>query len=723
MKCQTDYKRVLNRGKSFECSIWQPLVNYTNDCLKQDFVTIGDALFVCLQSHISSEENKPMLVYDDSNNYHKPTGTNSPYWGYVLSGFSEWDKLSEDIQSQILKNIEGLDTPDSEVIGEYVSSVMQEDAKLRIKRAPLPSANINTTNDFFELGIVQKQGAVTKVNVDIKNIAKKSELEELTEKVSTLENLPSLVEINYFNLKILRNNGRLIPGTWYRITDYQTTTNKANTQAAGHQFDVIVLATDNNNLSHCARAIKHEGDTYFKNSNLNAWQLWYDLDNDVLKYDWAGASNQIFVKVSADYMPQLYHGIFRVIILSENEQIENSRIIYNAQPCTGVDLYCTENGKCYDESWNFVGTWKILYPTGIIYKMIDERENECPYDFKNIQFNPYHANKLKLGAAGYYTFSGLEDAEVIEISTHNFFNAKKPSEVHHNKIDIDITDSSFTKHIQPLYRNVFITKDKAYIKYNKIHAYCYDNTFFTPNLSYCTFDYGCMRNLINNVNNSNIHFSVYCEDNEILADCFSLYLGYNSNKNIFENKVLNCNLTYNCNNNAFKDIIQNVALGPGSENNTFMEMLYTFSTGEHFDDNTVGKGSSVRFGAYCTNNNFGRLQSVIGGGYIIGNNIPIDIVYTNIGNNVRYCNSQIENAGTDIIPKIINSTIKNGTIYTDFIFTENLHTMKYSIILCRGSEDVRKKVYCQIIDNDYQVNITQNSSGEVKQYCEADLIA
>ena len=106
-----------------------------------------------------------------------------------------------------------------------------------------------------------------------------------------LENITSMTEITYSDLVTARNNNNLKPGTWYRITDYTTTTTQANTQSASHNFDVIVLATSSNTLSEEARAIQHSGDTYFANSNLNAWKIWYCLENNKVKYAWADTTN------------------------------------------------------------------------------------------------------------------------------------------------------------------------------------------------------------------------------------------------------------------------------------------------------------------------------------------------------------------------------------------------------------------------------------------------
>ena len=128
-----------------------------------------------------------------------------------------------------------------------------------------------------------------------------------------------MINTTWSELKALRDGGNLVKGMQYRITDFVTTTIQADTQSAGHAFDLIVSADSESVLNENARAIQHEGDTYFASSNLSAWKLKYCLDNDTTRFDWAD----------------------------------------------------TTNGK------------------GVIYRMIDERENDLPYDFKNIQFKRY----------------------------------------------------------------------------------------------------------------------------------------------------------------------------------------------------------------------------------------------------------------------------------------------------------------------------------------------
>ena len=104
--------------------------------------------------------------------------------------------------------------------------------------------------------------------------------------------LDKMVSITYSSLKSKRDNSQLIPGQMYRITDFVTTTSQTGTESAGHQFDIVVTATGTNTLSENAKAIQHNGnDNYFNNSNLDAWEIKYDINNDAKKYAWADTTN------------------------------------------------------------------------------------------------------------------------------------------------------------------------------------------------------------------------------------------------------------------------------------------------------------------------------------------------------------------------------------------------------------------------------------------------
>ena len=101
----------------------------------------------------------------------------------------------------------------------------------------------------------------------------------------------AVVDVTYSQLVGKRNNGELVEGRRYRITDYQCVITATDASSAGHQFDVVVQALDTNVLSEDAKAMLHSGDTYFADYDLDAWELKYCLDNDRLRFDWANMSN------------------------------------------------------------------------------------------------------------------------------------------------------------------------------------------------------------------------------------------------------------------------------------------------------------------------------------------------------------------------------------------------------------------------------------------------
>ena len=93
-------------------------------------------------------------------------------------------------------------------------------------------------------------------------------------------------EISWSDLKSAKDNGNLVPGRQYRIIDYTTKIYDDGFWAtAGHDFDVIVEATSNNELSEFAKAASRAGDTYFSGCNLSAWELKYCIDNNDNRFE------------------------------------------------------------------------------------------------------------------------------------------------------------------------------------------------------------------------------------------------------------------------------------------------------------------------------------------------------------------------------------------------------------------------------------------------------
>lgn len=150
----------------------------------------------------------------------------------------------------------------------------------------------------------------------------------------------SITEVTWEDLVTLRNSSSLIPGSSYRIIDYFSSYNyKTPLYYTEHVFDIIVTAISSNVLSEKAKAIQSKRDSYFDNCNLEAWEIWYCLDNNSERFSWA-----------------------------------------------------FEGGK------------------GVIYRMIDEWNNDCPYDFKTL-------GHIKSNTAGWcYTYGDANTDNPVDYS-------------------------------------------------------------------------------------------------------------------------------------------------------------------------------------------------------------------------------------------------------------------------------------------------------------------
>lgn len=171
---------------------------------------------------------------------------------------------------------------------------MYSAAEVDLKLDELDKVKASKATTLAGYGITD---AYTKSDVNIIKSTLEESDNKLSKRIVTIENLirgggttgnvSSCISITYSDLKSLRDNNTLVPGAFYRITDYECFTSQLNTRSANHPFDIVVQALDEHTLSEDARAIQHDGDTYFANSNLKAWSLKYALDGDTSRFAWA----------------------------------------------------------------------------------------------------------------------------------------------------------------------------------------------------------------------------------------------------------------------------------------------------------------------------------------------------------------------------------------------------------------------------------------------------
>lgn len=265
-----------------------------------------------------------------------------------------------------------------------------------------------------------------------------------------------VIETTWQELKDKRDNGQLIAGSLYRITDYQCTTTQENTQSAGHQFDIVLLALSEDKLAEEGWAMMHDNDVYditfedgvtkkcyftpnfeghpaiidvetllgidqmgttdvtldeenktatciysstdldvpnitynyFQNSNLSAWKVWYCLDNDTSRFAWADDADTPAIKDLEGY------GVNVLLVRDSTKdnfdayawfnEAEDA-ILYTMSPIPKIGDVTYEEGD--NELVAFAQVDVVQgFGRGVIYRLIDEFNNDIKYDFKNIQF-------------------------------------------------------------------------------------------------------------------------------------------------------------------------------------------------------------------------------------------------------------------------------------------------------------------------------------------------
>jgi hypothetical protein len=376
----------------------------------------------------------------------------------------------------------------------------------------------------------------------------------------------NIISLSYTELKALRDNEKLKPGQFYRINDYITSTSASLTQSANHPFDIVVMALDNKTLSENAAAIQtgertdpYTGevshDTYFDNSNLNAWQLKYCIDNDKIRFDWADDTDTTISFTgtslnSGEVMDFVYnsHGDYGYIWKSIDG--ETTVFTENRNPEVGSEIW---DDPIEQNIW---GTVQSLNTTpsgkGVIYYMKDEYNNECPYDFKNIMFQAEITINGSVRTDYYYTFTwvngegDIEDAAIVAptITTDQsvvgvYDNVIKPCYAYERE---GSDDAPFTQ----MLNEIIFVSDSYYssghfggIRRNKFGNDCYLNIF---------------RNI--------------CNDNVFGSDCNNNTFGNQCHYNTFGNQCYYNTFGSDCNNNTFGNYCNNNTFTIGCPNNT-----------------------------------------------------------------------------------------------------------------------------------------------------------
>lgn len=407
------------------------------------------------------------------------------------------------------------------------------------------------------------------------------------------------VRCKYADMVAMRDEGKLIPGQLYRITDYVTTVNEfmePNARSAGHQFDIIVLALDSTTLSEDAMAARHDGDEYFANSRLEAWELKYRLDN----VQWS--------KVKTTYVEAFERGY--VFTVDGTEEFDGT-LYYRlkgdsqfqedyAEYAYAESLEVGSQISYYDEyEHTLFGIDEIesvsVVPEdgkGTITYMKDEFDNVCHYDFKNIQFKRWKVtdtvegrnglNGLYLSADPDLHIEGLSVEDYDDfIWAYTFSSLSEGGEQDDNSLGwSEVYENYIGTFAQDLPNNVMYG---SYNSQNKFDS-CRGNTLAGSAggnvlMSYCqynVFGYSAADNILREECSYN-SFGPYASSNLLGGSC---------QFNVVGSSFIRNTLRKACQNNTFGNNVRTVTLGDGCVGNVIANgvQFITYDAGVYFTE-------------------------------------------------------------------------------------------------------------------------------------------
>lgn len=472
------------------------------------------------------------------------------------------------------------------------------------------------------------------------------------------------IPITYGDLVALRTGGNLVAGRTYRITNFVTTTVQEGTSSAGHQFDLLVVAVTDSLLSEVAKAVRHAGDTYFANNNLEAWDLRYCLDNDTARFAWADSTNGKGViyymkdefgnECAYDFKNILYSnmviGIFTTWSASGSGDTMYARDSADDQVVDNTQYYC----------WKHPGYPQKIYTTTTTpttsSKLYDASGVEQTYQILWVLGNNWTGNA--------YTFSYLSTSTVISDAS---LSQSGDTKCYSNIIKDYRVDGK-----QILNRTVIFDNEYGY----SYRLHCYDNVFDFGNHDNIFVGRNIQKNLIGPEFNLNLlHDFQY--NSIAYSFCFN-NVGYSFDSNVIDT-WFNCNITNGrfvsnsissyFNHNTVGQYFSSNVLGGDFSHNTIGNDFQYNSIANNFQNCTIGN--------YFTNNRVGNnCKNFITGSDAqnLINNISNSIID---GSNSYICLTTSDTSGSDLSKVHIGLGVQGSSSANPLVLTVSARGLAY----------------------------------------------
>ena len=491
---------------------------------------------------------------------------------------------------------------------------------------------------------------------------------------STVDSL--ITPITYAELVALRNSSSLVAGMQYRITDYDFTTTKKDTDSAHKLFDIIVTADSESILNETARAVHHQYETSVETltgaiklykTDMNGYADGVDTGDYFLlvstvevngatyyrydKYE-DGVNTGRYILLESIDLDSLGVGLDNPLFPVEEGTYgeDGSYVSHSEDAIVSYENGTVTVGSVAPLSNRDIASWELKYTLentkhsstdgkGTILWMKDEFRNECNYDFINALFKVYEITACAQSPSLVGTYAIKTGNLNITYGTNSKLASTFGAGNHDNIIKYD----GLAK--------IVLGND---CHSNTFGNNCYSNTFGNS-CRYNTFGNNCYSNTFGN----NCYYNTFgnnCHSNTFGNDCYYNTFGNNCYYNTFGN---------NCHSNTFGNDCYYNTFGNDCYYNTFGNDCYSIRV--------ASTSSAITKYNYYRYNHFGD-----GCQYILFK-----------GAETASSSAQVQN----------------------YNFAQGVQGTSSAYLTIDG---VRSRAY--------ETKVAKNSSGELKIYCEADLI-
>lgn len=515
--------------------------------------------------------------------------------------------------------------------------------------------------------------------------------DENTYSVTTYDITDKAISTTYDAIKGMRDSGNLVKGATYRMTDYVTKINGTYdlstigasgyvhvAKSAEHPFDLLLYAIDESHLSEIAKATWHDGDSYFADAKVNAWDIRYCLDNDTTRFSWADTEDGkgVIYWMRDEWDNECGYDFKNVLTvryaLTADSGSSDSGLEYNAE--TSPNRY----GSPYHVFLalrEYMGTGTYVNPLA-----------NAHYDFSvganilgTVQMPTLDSTYLETFQADlYYTFDYYDvDGNHNDATLNNVSHVCRNNKIERSEDPLIQfvygQTNTFGLDCICFESNGIETPSTVSIEDNVIKSGC----------AYSTFGSDCCKNSIGANSFGNVFGSLFVK-NSMASNC---------EENIF---------SFGCQrNNFFARSYKNV-FALGCSDNSFLSSASNNYFDGHFSSNIIcGNMDANVFGNNCTYNTFGR--------YISGNTFGNYLSWNTFGD-----------------------SFMSNTVESQFLFnTFNGNNQGVAFYRAAGDGDVRYYNIGKGVSNanlfldlgrSCEQYIGYNSLGELVTWCPADLV-